>query len=187
MTRALAISSRQITAICKGVSKAGFVAEVVINGAVVRLVPEGSAQSAASPSVDERLDHMFDSSRERATVQPPYDNAVSDYYRKLGYNPRTMNDDDFRRLVGEADARWKAEIPTLPLNKRELEALRQLNAYGPNVPVLWSKIKNCGPDTTERLQARGFLETTPHPKDAQSVEFLVLTDAGQREAAKQET
>ncbi|QND57374.1 hypothetical protein [Mesorhizobium huakuii] len=113
MTRSLAISARQITAICKGAAKAGFVAEVIINGTIVRLVPQGSAQSAASPSVDERLDHMFDSSRGRATAQPPHDNAVSDYYKKTGYDPRRMNDDDFTRLVAEAEARWKAEIPTL--------------------------------------------------------------------------
>ncbi|RWB98843.1 MAG: hypothetical protein EOQ56_19095 [Mesorhizobium sp.] len=47
MTRALAISSRQITAICKGASKAGFVAEVIIGGVTVRLVP-----GDASPSLE---------------------------------------------------------------------------------------------------------------------------------------
>jgi putative alpha-1,2-mannosidase len=94
MTRSLAISARQITAICKGVAKAGFVAEVVINGTVVRLVPEGGAQSAASPSVNQRMDHMFESSHERARAQPPYDNEVGDYYRKLGYDPQTMNPDN---------------------------------------------------------------------------------------------
>jgi hypothetical protein len=34
--------------------------------------------------------------------------------------------------------------------------LRQLNAFGANVPVRWDMIKDCGPDTTERLKARGF-------------------------------
>ncbi|WP_192180492.1 hypothetical protein [Mesorhizobium amorphae] len=119
MTRSLAISARQITAICKGVAKAGFVAEVVINGIVVRLVPEGRAKSAASLSEDEPIDHLFSASHTRATAQPPYVDTVSDYYKKIGYDPRTMNEDDFTRLVAEADARWNAETPTLPLDERE--------------------------------------------------------------------
>jgi hypothetical protein len=40
MTRKLAISARQVTAICKGAAKAGFVAELVIDDLVVRLVPD---------------------------------------------------------------------------------------------------------------------------------------------------
>lgn len=184
MTRSLAISARQITAICKGAAKAGFVAEVVINGVVVRLVPEGRVQSGARSSEDDWLD-VVDSPSARATSsQPPYPNALSEHYKKLGFDPRTMKDTDYTRLYGEAEARWKASIPGTPLQKRERDALRQLNAYGPNVPVLWSKIKNCGIDTTERLHARGFIDTTPHPKHADSVEFLILTEAGHKEAAK---
>lgn len=95
VTRSLAISARQITAICKGVAKVGFVAEVVINGIVVRLVPEGRAQSAAS----------FSASHTRATAR--HVDRVSDYFKKIGYDPRTMNEDDFTRLVEEADARCK--------------------------------------------------------------------------------
>lgn len=34
----LDLTARQVTAICKGAAKAGFVAEVVIGGIVVRLV-----------------------------------------------------------------------------------------------------------------------------------------------------
>ncbi|MHB2265626.1 hypothetical protein [Aliihoeflea sp. PC F10.4] len=43
MTKRLAISAAQITAICKGAAEAGFVAEVVIDGVVVRLLPETHA------------------------------------------------------------------------------------------------------------------------------------------------
>lgn len=40
MSRPLAISQKQVTALCKGAAAAGFVAEVVIGGVVVRLVPD---------------------------------------------------------------------------------------------------------------------------------------------------
>ena len=44
MTRALIIPARQVTAICKGAAKAGFIAEVKIGDVVVRLIPEDRAQ-----------------------------------------------------------------------------------------------------------------------------------------------
>lgn len=44
MTRALALSKRQVTALCKGAEAAGFVAEVKIGDVVVRLVPKAEAQ-----------------------------------------------------------------------------------------------------------------------------------------------
>lgn len=49
MTKRLSISAAQITAICRGAAKAGFVAEVVIDGVTVRLLPEHMAQPATEP------------------------------------------------------------------------------------------------------------------------------------------
>lgn len=43
MTRALDLSQRQVVAICEGVRKAGFVAEIVVGKTVVRLVPDNHA------------------------------------------------------------------------------------------------------------------------------------------------
>lgn len=54
MTRALALKQKQVTAICKGAAKAGFVAEVKIGDVVVRLIPEVHAQSPRP--VDEEED-----------------------------------------------------------------------------------------------------------------------------------
>ena len=51
MTRALALKQKQVTALCKGAAKAGFVAEVKIGDVVVRLIPIESAQ--AKPEVDD--------------------------------------------------------------------------------------------------------------------------------------
>lgn len=44
MTRALALPARQVTALCKGAAKAGYVAEVKIGDVVIRLVPAVLAQ-----------------------------------------------------------------------------------------------------------------------------------------------
>lgn len=46
MTRALEISQRQITALCKGAEKAGYAPIVQIGKVLVRLVPEDHAISA---------------------------------------------------------------------------------------------------------------------------------------------
>ena len=44
MTRALALPARQVTALCKGAAKAGYVAEVKIGDVVIRLVPAANSQ-----------------------------------------------------------------------------------------------------------------------------------------------
>lgn len=57
MSRALALKQKQVTAICKGAAKAGFVAEVKIGDVVVRLIPEDPAQ--AKRPIDEPEDNSF--------------------------------------------------------------------------------------------------------------------------------
>lgn len=52
MSKPLAISQKQITAICKGAAKAGFVAEVIIGGVTVRLVPGGPSPSPETAPED---------------------------------------------------------------------------------------------------------------------------------------
>jgi hypothetical protein len=54
MSRALVLNQRQVTAICKGAAKAGYIAEVKIGDVVVRLVPADGAQ--AKKPVDEEED-----------------------------------------------------------------------------------------------------------------------------------
>ncbi|MER8793990.1 hypothetical protein NKH75_07245 [Mesorhizobium sp. M0984] len=48
MTGKLAVSARQVTAICKGAAKAGFIAEMIIGGVTVRLVPGGAPSHAGT-------------------------------------------------------------------------------------------------------------------------------------------
>ncbi len=54
MTRPLALPERQVTALCRGAAKAGFVAEVKIGDVVVRLIPAANSQTAKP--VDEAED-----------------------------------------------------------------------------------------------------------------------------------
>ncbi|NGO50493.1 hypothetical protein [Allomesorhizobium camelthorni] len=53
MSRALALSARQVTALCKGAEKAGFVPEVKIGDVVVRLVPAEHAAQERRGTIDE--------------------------------------------------------------------------------------------------------------------------------------
>lgn len=192
MTRSLALSARQITAICKGAAKAGCVAEIIVNGMVVRLVPEAQAAKPTRATVPNELDDELEGwddyyrrQNNEATGPGGYPigsgrkgDPIQDWYDKLGFDPRTMGESEMRQLQKVAEEKWKASIPGTPLQKREKQALQQLAAHGPNVPVDTAQIKNCGSDTQERLQARGYLETKPHHKYPDSVGSLILTDAG---------
>jgi hypothetical protein len=53
MTRALALSQRQVTALCKGAEKAGYAPIVQIGNVMVRLVPE---IHAIHPQEPEKVD-----------------------------------------------------------------------------------------------------------------------------------
>lgn len=46
MTRALAFKQKQVTAICKGAAKAGYVAVVRVGDVVIELVPANSVGTA---------------------------------------------------------------------------------------------------------------------------------------------
>lgn len=54
MSRPLIITSTQITAICKGAAKAGFIAEVEIDGVKIRLLPEHMASTEAELPVSRK-------------------------------------------------------------------------------------------------------------------------------------
>ncbi len=100
------------------------------------------------------------------------------WYDQLGFDPQTMGMEDMQRLQKAAEQRWKAAIPGTPLQKREITALEQLAARGPNVKIHWRDVKNCGPDTEERLLARGFIETFPQEKFPDRIGYYALTEAG---------
>lgn len=112
------------------------------------------------------------------------DKSVNDWYAYLGYDPKTMNGADYQRLFREKDAERRKQIPAEPMTKREKSALRQLLAHGVGVSVKSELIKPCGPDTEERLEARGFITFESHPRHPNSVVAYVLTDPGKSAAMK---
>lgn len=103
------------------------------------------------------------------------DSPIKKYYDQLGFDPVTMGRKDLRRLTDAAQERWKASIPGTPLGKREREALQQLANYEVGIVINPSLIKNCGADTHDRLEARGFLKVQ-HDRDR--IIGYVLTEAG---------
>ncbi len=103
---------------------------------------------------------------------------IREWYDRLGFDPKTMGQDDMTRLLQEAHERWAATIPGQPLGKREKVALGQLSAFGPDILIDCRQIKNCGPDTEERLKARGFIETRPSNKFPDRIGFYILAQSG---------
>lgn len=83
---------------------------------------------------------------------------IQKYYDKLGFDPNTMDAADMKRLHAAAEAKWKASIPGTPLGRREQNALLQLSKHPVGELIAHNAIKGCGPDTADRLEARGFIE-----------------------------
>lgn len=112
MTSALALSARQIAAICKGAAKAGFVAEIVVNGMVIRLVTE---VQAPNPTVVNKLDDGLESwddyrQQDIATGSGGYPlgtgrkgDPIQDWYDRIGFDPSTMGQSDMMRLQKAAE------------------------------------------------------------------------------------
>lgn len=60
----MALSQRQVKAICLGAGQAGFVAEILINGAFIRLVPEDAPPSQVYKSPEQLRDEELDAELE---------------------------------------------------------------------------------------------------------------------------
>lgn len=105
-------------------------------------------------------------------------NPLKAYYDRIGFDPATMGEAEMMQLIKAADDRWKASIPGTPLGKRERKALAHFAQHGAGVPIHHSKIKNCGPDTQDRLEARGFLEVRNQEKHPDRIDSYILTESG---------
>lgn len=103
------------------------------------------------------------------------------HYEAIGFDPLTMDQADMQRLLKEADERWRASIPGTPLTAREKKTLAQFGELPPGEVIGWRQIKGCGPDTQDRLEARGFIEV--RWKGPDMVDAYVLTAQG-KEAAR---
>lgn len=152
--------------------------------------PEAQVLSAIFP--DKRDSDWDDSNGLESWDEPPSapkgrggypipqgdDHPLKVYYDRIGFNPKTMNEADMKRLMAEADARWRDEIPSQPMNKLECKVLLQLLSFGQGAEVPWRSIKGCGPDTQERLDARGFIEMRMQTKFPDRISAFILTRSG---------
>jgi predicted DNA-binding transcriptional regulator AlpA len=100
------------------------------------------------------------------------------YYCEIGFDPRTMGERERGELRKKAEQEWVASVPGRPIGKRETDALEDLSKHGVGVFVDWSGVKGCGPDTMDRLVARGFITTKNMQKYPDRIAGLILTKAG---------
>ena len=130
----------------------------------------------------------WDEREEKAQVPNPIDPkaVLAKWHASIGFDPDTMKDADLQRLQKEREERWREEIPSRPMTKLEVSALKQLLSYGPGVAVDTKLIKRCGPDTIERLEARGFIEFRMRAKFPDRIDAYVLTQAGHQAATSLE-
>ncbi len=168
---------RKLAALAK---EYGIKVECEVEGKIFRFAPDdreagGQPEFSWGSNPLAKWRGRFD--RQARPTSGPHDPLLK-WYQQIGFDPATMSDADYRRLVAKADQQWKDSIPSQPLNKLERAALAQLAAYGPDRPVHWREIKNCGPATEERLEARGFIKVIAHEEDPGRAGSLVLTTAG---------
>ena len=104
------------------------------------------------------------------------DDPIRKWYDKIGFDARTMGREDMNRLMAQHHDRWVATIPGTPLIHREITVLKQLNTYRPGEKIHRRAFK-CGPDTEDRLKARGFLVTFPDAKFPDRNGHYMFTDA----------
>ena len=188
MPRRLDITARQVTAICEGAKKAGCIPEIKIGNAFIRLVPAAQSTTDTVEPIDISYSALQDNqlpdlgSTPRHQKRSQQSNDIPDpfrqFYKRIGYNPKTMNHAKLVELQNKADEEWKASIPNRPIGKREADALEDLSKHGVGVFVDWREIKGCGPDTEERLVARGFIQTRNSRKFPDRIASYSITKAG---------
>jgi hypothetical protein len=64
-SRAMALTQRQVKALCLGAAQAGFVAEIFINGVFIRLVPQDAPPSQVYKSPEQLREEELDDELER--------------------------------------------------------------------------------------------------------------------------
>lgn len=109
MPRELALTARQVTAICKGAAKAGFVAEVKIGDVFVRLMP-GEMANAQGVGFDPDKPETFDTFEQylawrdrRASNMAPTGISKMMEARLEAFGAKLQAKADFRRKRKQAD------------------------------------------------------------------------------------
>ncbi len=150
MSKRLDVTAQQIAAICKGAKRAGYIAEIKIGNAFIRLVPEELSEGLHEPPMS-HLDKLF--ARKRAT-------------------------DEAKARIKQNIDNLSNDISASPLNKREKDTLKQLSKRGVGVLVFWRDIKNCGVNTHDQLAARKFIKLKFQEKYPDRIHGYILTEAG---------
>ena len=102
----------------------------------------------------------------------------SDDVRRYGALPaedRAALDEEFGEL-------WAKNLKACPFDKLELAALKELRVMRPGELIASKEIKNLGPHTADRLEARGFIEKRHSADETNRREGYVLTVAGSQAA-----
>ncbi|KXO74913.1 hypothetical protein [Brucella anthropi] len=185
MTKRLDITARQVTAICEGAKKAGCIPEIKIGNAYIRLIPqellnevsdENPYEDKSAGYIDYTLPDLSHSPKQKRSDDIPRE--LQRYYREIGFDPRTMGERERGELQKKAEQEWVTSVPGRPIGKRETDALEDLSKHGVGVFVDWSGVRGCGPDTMDRLVARGFITTKNMQKYPDRIAGLILTKAG---------
>jgi hypothetical protein len=70
--KAMALTQRQVKALCLGAAQAGFVAEILINGAFIRLVPKDAPPSHVYKTPEQLREEELDEELERFAAKHGY-------------------------------------------------------------------------------------------------------------------
>lgn len=178
----LTFRQRDVTAAIKAVAAAGCVIARVEIGrdgtiAIVTTPTEtGSSPKEINPWGEGRKPSPSPTTT-KGVGGSPISDALASYYEQLGFDPRTMDEADMRRLQDAAKVRWSTQIKGSPLNKREREALPQFKGRQAGEMISWRSVK-LGIVTAERLEARGWIEIRVCQNNQNRLEGYVLTNEG---------
>lgn len=92
---------------------------------------------------------------------------------------RVLNESDVALLKAVLPHRsedWIRQLPTLGLLGRESDTLEQLRRRGVGAFTPLGELRNCGPDTAERLLVRGYAEIRRNKANA--ISKVAITPAG---------
>ncbi|MFS8114883.1 hypothetical protein QD460_24400 [Rhizobium jaguaris] len=130
MTRKALIKEAELRRMAKLAKQFGVVVEQEFNGIKIRVSPvsEGSSKpDAASDALNEWRSRKGGNNSAKESWKPDSaEDRIGEWYDSLGYDPKTMDSSDLKRLMNEAEERWLATIPNRPMLKSEKSTLRQL-------------------------------------------------------------
>lgn len=166
MTKKALVSTAELKRLAQVANSECVTIEVERDGTIVRLMPFApseliSRHTEANLKPEASLEEWRAANPPKGKGGYPIpasaDHPLRQWYDQLGFDPRTMGEADMKRLMAEHEARWKASIPGTKVGKREQSALVKLVGIGVGVRVWSHDVKGCGADTTDRLEARGFI------------------------------